>query len=66
MQRDLTSLKDQMHPFALLGSWVQHAHGADNTGTAGNIMSRRIVMSVRKKGPGPFILPATLDVMVSK
>jgi prepilin-type N-terminal cleavage/methylation domain-containing protein len=36
------------------------------TGTPGNIMSRRFVMSVRKNGPGPYILPATLDVLVSK
>ena len=36
------------------------------TGTAGNIMSRRIVIAVRKNGPGMYILPTTLDVTVSK
>ena len=39
---------------------------ASNGPATGTITSRRIVISVRKNGPGAYILPATLDVMVSK
>jgi len=35
-------------------------------GQPGNIMSKRIVISVRRDGPGEFILPTTLDAMVFK
>lgn len=35
-------------------------------GNAGTITSKRILISVRRDGPGEFILPTTLDVMVSK
>jgi len=35
-------------------------------GTAGNIMSKRIVISVRRDGPGGYIRPTTLDVVVYK
>ena len=35
-------------------------------GNAGNIMSKRIVISVRRDGPGEYIRPATLDAMVFK
>jgi len=35
-------------------------------GNPGKIMSKRIVISVRRDGPGEFILPTTLDVMVFK
>jgi len=35
-------------------------------GNAGIITSKRILISVRRDGPGEFILPTTLDVMVSK
>jgi len=35
-------------------------------GNAGNITSKRIVISVRRDGPGAYILPATLDAMVFK
>jgi prepilin-type N-terminal cleavage/methylation domain-containing protein len=35
-------------------------------GNAGNIMSKRIVISVRRDGPGAYIRPTTLDVVVYK
>lgn len=35
-------------------------------GNAGIITSKRILISVRRDGPGEFILPTTLDVMVTK
>lgn len=48
-------------------SWYDVRWAVSTTGTAaGNIMSRHIVMSVRKGGTSGYILPATLDVVVSK
>jgi prepilin-type N-terminal cleavage/methylation domain-containing protein len=43
---------------------IRWAVATNNTG--GIITSKRIVMSVRRVGPGAYVVPATLDVMVFK
>lgn len=57
------SYRDQQDPTKTLYD-VRWA--VETNGQAGNIMWKRIVMSVRKDGPGAYIRPVTLDVVVAK